>query len=191
MSLVTILAPDLPTIRLTGEINMATAYELIDEINLLHDYYQFRTISLEIDSPGGEADALHHIVESLAKWRKGEGRILRTRGLVEIASAAAMLLSLGTVGHRSAFPYSRLLYHSARTMFPSNSLQTYSSLRVHGKRLDDWDQKFLDMMAEHTSQIEGRVGNRAYRTKLKQLFQQERFITAQQACEMYLIDHVR
>jgi len=27
--------------------------------------------------------------------------------------------------------------------------------------------------------------------KLKHLFQQEKFITAQEACEMHLIDHVR
>ena len=42
---------DIATIRLTGEIDMAAAFGLIDELRLLTDYYQFRTVTLEIDSP--------------------------------------------------------------------------------------------------------------------------------------------
>lgn len=60
--------------------------------------YQFRIIDLHIDSPGGSADALHYLVHALDPWRRGEGRVLRTFGVNEVASAAALLLSFGTVG---------------------------------------------------------------------------------------------
>lgn len=190
MPITTILACESPTIRITGAIDMPLAYELIDEMDLLHGYYQFRTIALHIDSPGGNADALHYIIQSLAAWRKGDERVLRTVGLNEICSAAAMLLSFGTVGHRSAHRYSRLLYHPVRTMFPSNSMQTYTQLKMTGKRLDEWDQKFFDLMAEHTEKLRDCGTGAAYRKKLKKLFLQEKFISAAEACEMHLIDSV-
>ena len=190
MPITTLLHPDCPAIRLTGSIDMPMAYALVDEMNLLHDYYQFRTITLQIDSPGGEADALHYMVQSLAAWRRGEERILRTVGLNEICSAAAMLLSFGTVGHRSAHHYSRILYHPVRTIFSASASHTYAQLKMTGKRLEEWDMKFLDLLADHTARFRDANEAKAYKRKLKSLFQQERYLTAADACELHLIDHV-
>jgi ATP-dependent protease ClpP protease subunit len=111
MPIATTLERSVAVIRLTGEIEMPVSYALLDELKLLHNYYQFRTVELQIDGLGGNADALHHLVQSLSAWRKGEGRILRTLGLNEVASAAALLLSFGTLGHRCLFAHSRVLCH--------------------------------------------------------------------------------
>jgi ATP-dependent Clp protease, protease subunit len=188
MPITTTLDASVPVIRLTGEIEMTVAYALLDEIKLLHNYYQFRTIDLHIDSPGGNADALHYLVHALEPWRRGEGRVLRTFGMNEVASAAAMLLSFGTLGHRTASKRSRLLYHSVRTVYRENGAHTVAQLRVVTRRLERWDHWFVDLLAEHTLQDAGDAVS--YRRKVSRLMRQERFISPQQALELKLIDRI-
>jgi len=191
MPIISMLDCRCPIIRLTGDIDMPLCYALIDEIKLLHGYYQYRTIELEIDSPGGNADALHHLVQFLAPWSRGEGRILRTKGPNEVCSAAAILLSFGTLGHRVASSHSRLLYHHVRKTFPNGSSQTVSELLSSGKRLDAWEKTFLEQLVEHLGRLPGPIENiGAYRKRLRRLLAQERFIGAAEACELGLIDRV-
>jgi len=167
---------------------MPVCYALIDEMKLLHDYYQFRTIELQIDSPGGSAEALHHIVLSTREWSKGNGRVLRTVALNQACSAAAILLSFGTVGHRQAMSSSRLLYHAIRTVFTQNTVQTVAQLRMMSRNLEEWDGKFLDLLSEHVCTSE--KDRASYRRMLKRLFQKERFIDAEEAKTFGLIDKV-
>ena len=194
MPIATTLDAKAPKIRLTGEIEMPVSYALLDEITLLHGYYQFRDLELHIDSPGGSADALHYLVHALSPWRKGEGRVLRTFGVNEVASAAAFLLSFGTVGYRTASSRSRLLYHSVRTLQRESSMQNVAQLRAATRRLERWDQLFVDLLVEHTLACDtlppSDAGRAAYRKKLQRLFRQERFITPEQAMELRLIDKV-
>ena len=179
-----------PVIRLTGDIEMPLAYALLDEVNLLHRYYQFRTIELHIDSPGGSADALHFLVHALEPWSRGEGRVLRTFGVNEVASAAAMLLSFGTVGHRMASKRSRLLYHSVRNVQRENTSHTVAQLRAVTRRLESWDRMFVDLLAGHSLSGASDVEVSAFRTRLKRLMKKERFITPEVAREMHLLDEV-
>jgi ATP-dependent protease ClpP protease subunit len=188
MPITTLLDATCPVIRLTGEIDMPVCYALIDEMKLLHDYYQFRTIELQIDSPGGSADALHHIVISMRDWSNGNGRVLKTVALNQACSAAAMLLSFGTVGHRHAMQSSKLLYHAIRTVFTQNTVQTVSQLRMTSRNLEEWDGKFLDMLSKHSCPAEKETGS--YKRMLKRLLQKEKYIDAAQAKSMGLIDKV-
>src|SRR5262249_21951819 len=153
---------------------------------LLHGYYQFRTIDLHIDSPGGDADALRYVVHSLDPWRKGEGRVLRTFGLNQAASAAAMLLSLGTLGHRFAFWRCRLLYHSVRNVQMANAAHTAAQLHVVKRRLEGWDKWFVDLLSEHTGGSDGV----SYRRKILRLLHQDKFISPEEALQLKLIDRV-
>jgi ATP-dependent protease ClpP protease subunit len=179
----------LPVIRLTGEIDMTLALALLDELALLYGYYQYRNVELQINSPGGDASALHYLVEQLAPWRKAEGRTLKTAAMSDVCSAAAMLLSFGTNGHRSAMKHSRLLYHAARTIYTAGASQTGSELKAATRRLERWDKYFVDLMAEHIAS--GDAGEQAAcKKKLKRLFQQEKYITPEEACRLRLIDHV-
>jgi ATP-dependent protease ClpP protease subunit len=189
MPIATTLDAAVPVIRLTGEIEMAVAYSLLDEIKLLHDYYQFRTIDLHLDSPGGSADALYYLAHALSPWRKGEGRVLRTFGMNEVASAAAMLLSLGTLGYRTASKRSRLLYHSVRSVQQQNTSQTATQLLVVKRRLERWDHWFVDLLTEHTLR-RGEGDSVLYRRKIARLMRQEKFISPEQAVELKLIDRV-
>jgi ATP-dependent Clp protease protease subunit len=188
MPVSTTLNARVPVVRLTDAIDMAAAYALVDEIALLHDYYQFRTIDLHIDSPGGETDALHHIVQSLEPWRKGEGRTLRTLGLNQVASAAALLLSFGTIGHRAATAHSRLLYHSVRCINREGLIETVADLRKTSRQLEQWDKRFLDLLSEHSLHGEGDAID--HKRKLRRLLRQDRFLTPGQALDLKLIDRV-
>lgn len=192
MPLSTTLNAKIPMIRLTGDIEMPVAFALLDEITLLHDYYQFRVIDLHIDSPGGSADALHYLVEALGAWRRGESRTLRTFGLNEVASAAALLLSFGTLGHRTAYSRSRLLYHSVRAVKMVDSSSTVSELRAESKKLELLDRCLMELLVDHalapaTAPESART---AYRKRLRQVFREDRFITSRQARELKLIDRV-
>jgi ATP-dependent Clp protease, protease subunit len=188
MPISTTLGSKLPVIRLTCEIDMPVAFALLDEIKLLHDYYQFREIELQIDSPGGSADALHHLLQSLEPWRSGNGRTLLTVGLNEIASAAALLLSFGTVGHRSVSAHSRLLYHAIRKVEREGVSQTVAQMRVATRRLGQWDDCFMDMLVVHIEKDKNKQP--AARKKLRQLFRKERWITAEEALALGLIDSI-
>lgn len=187
MPLTTILNSNVPCIRLTGDIDMPVCFALVDEIRLLRNYYQFRTIELQIDSPGGCVDGLQYVVHSTKEWRTGKGLVLRTVALNEVCSAA-MLLSFGTVGHRQAMKSCRLLYHPVRTVFRQNTARTVSELRWESKQLEIWDSMFLDMVTEHACRdVQERP---AYRRKLKRLFRQERIVQPAEAREYRLIDTV-
>jgi ATP-dependent protease ClpP protease subunit len=187
MPITTLLDAHCPSIRLTGEIDMTVGYALIDEIKLLRSYYQFRTVELQIDSPGGSAEALQYIVLSMQEWRRGKGHVLRTVALNEVCSAAAIMLSLGTVGHRVASAHSRLLYHPARSTTLSGVTQTVPQLRVVGRRLEHWNKYSMNLLIEH---VAGSEDATEYRKRLNKLFRQERFISGAEACEFRLIDRV-
>ena len=190
MPITTTLDASAPVIRLTGEIDLGLSYALLDEINLLHDYYQFRDVSLHIDSLGGSADALHLLVHALEPWSRGEGRVLRTFGLNQVASAAAMLLSFGTVGYRTASRNSRLLYHSVRAIPQANSMHTVTQLRVATRSLEHWDKRFVDLLVGHTLQTKDVSETAVYRRKLARLMRRDRVISPEQARDMRLIDRV-
>jgi ATP-dependent protease ClpP protease subunit len=191
MPITTLLDVKCPSIRLTGEIDMDMGYALIDELKLLHDYYQYRTIELEIDSPGGDGEAINHLVQFLAPWSRGEGRILKTRGLNQAGSAAAFLLSFGTLGHRTAYRHTRLLYHHVRRVFPNGCSRTVSQLRGEGKQLETWENNFLEQLIAHVGRLPGRkVNSNAYRKCLHRLMALDRPIDAKQACELGLIDRI-
>ena len=99
------------THKIMGDVTAESIVKLCDEIDSAVCYYQYRYIKIEICSPGGEVLALQHYLSRLAEWRK-LGVTIETVALMSVASAAAIILSLGDVGHRSAYPVARLLYHN-------------------------------------------------------------------------------
>lgn len=76
------------------------------------DYYKYGKVELQINSPGGESDALRHFSVRLGEFQKRA--TVATTALNDCASAAALILSSGSLGHRSASIHSRLLYHRVR-----------------------------------------------------------------------------
>ncbi len=95
----------------------------------LHNLYNYRRVSLHIESPGGSVPALFSYLDTITAIRRacdetGESLILETRAGTICASAAAIMLSFGTLGYRSASSYSTLLYHDARSVLPAGTALT-------------------------------------------------------------------
>lgn len=88
-------------------------YELCNRIDEAIGYYGYDTLELRLHSPGGSAAALKHFITRSNRWA-GQGIILRTTALNEACSAAAFMLSSGTLGQRSAQFHTALVYHFAR-----------------------------------------------------------------------------
>jgi ATP-dependent protease ClpP protease subunit len=149
---------DRAVIRLFGEVTMDTALRLTDEIELCRAYYKYDTIDLHLASPGGCSDATLFLLESIRAWQRG-GLTIGTLGLTTVASAAALLLGAGTVGHRRARRSARILVHRARVIAPQHSVLTRDRLQAHCLLLEDADQKAFQLLARHV--VEGRAAQKS------------------------------
>jgi ATP-dependent protease ClpP protease subunit len=128
------------THKLMGDVTPESIVRLCDEIDSAVNYYQYRRVKIEICSPGGYVTALQHYVFRLEEWRK-LGVIIETVALMSVASAAAMILSLGTVGYRKACPVATLLYHNSRTGYSSSGTkEAFAQVASELERIDGYLQ---------------------------------------------------
>ena len=100
-----------PTINFTGKLTDENAIELIDRIRVLRDQFFFDEVQLRIASPGGQLTALKYFAECVQELQ-GDGLKIATHAITTVASAAAVMLSLGDV--RTAHRKSLLLFHTGR-----------------------------------------------------------------------------
>ncbi len=127
-------------ILFNNEVNDDSIHDLCMWIRRgIYEYY-YSHIILEINSPGGSANSLLYFINMLKMIRKEKGKefVLQTVASMQSCSAAALMLSLGTIGFRSTQPDSRLVYHNARINM-RDSVSTgdrFSELSADCKRLD-------------------------------------------------------
>lgn len=95
------------------DVSPESIFSLCTQLDHAVSYYQYRRVEIAIQSPGGSVRALKLFQEHLAAWR-ADGIQIATRGVAEVGSAAAVMLSLGDLGTRSAGPHATLLYHHVR-----------------------------------------------------------------------------
>ncbi|GMV04674.1 MAG: hypothetical protein AMXMBFR53_09540 [Gemmatimonadota bacterium] len=139
---------DSATVRLLGRIDMTSIEALCDEIDAAVTYYRYPHVVLEIASPGGELTALAYYLVRLRAWQ-AQGLTLATLALTHVASAASILLSLGTPGHRRAHASSRLLFHNARLLAGGQSPWTAHELQLHATALQEVDQQVVAALVAH------------------------------------------
>lgn len=134
-------------IRLLGEINNQSIFTLCDEVDLAIDYYQYRKIEIQIDSPGGSIASLDYYLSKLERWKR-KNVTIATLGLTQVASAAALILSLGTIGYRRAYSSSMLLYHNSR-ISRENWTATKESLQFESQNLYKTDNRLQNILIDH------------------------------------------
>ena len=137
-------------VRLAGEIEDQLVLDLCDEIELAIEYYHYREIEIRINSPGGSVAALEHYMDRLKRWRRGKELVIATTAMSTVSSAAAVILSLGTIGHRRAHASARLLYHNVRTRMPGGGYGlTAEQLLTIGKGFDGIDKHISGELLRH------------------------------------------
>ena len=100
-------------IYLKGEINEDTIMQLLAFLKSAFKYYQYDFVDIKLNSPGGQVNAMYFITEQFEIYKK-YGKIISTTALFHAASAAAFILTCGSIGYRSAHYNSLLLYHYSR-----------------------------------------------------------------------------
>lgn len=102
-------------VQFLEEVNITTIKDLCEKIEVAVEYYKFKLLVIEIDSPGGDVAALNYFNAQLKKWRS-LGVVIETVALSRVSSAGAVMLTMGDLGHRKAMPDAKILYHHPRVM---------------------------------------------------------------------------
>lgn len=130
-------------------------------------------ISMYINSPGGSItaglavyDTMQYISPEVHTWCIGQA-----------ASMAAILLAAGQPGHRYALPYSRVLIHQ-----PWGGIQGQAAdIQIQAEEILRVRAWLNEIFAKHTGQPIERI---------EQDTDRDKYMTAQEATEYGLVDHV-
>lgn len=127
------------TITYPGDVSDANALALRKQLDEnVNDYYYDR-VEVEIINNGGGVFSGLHLLMSSFKQHQNRGVIIATHGLGHIASAAAVLLSNGSLKARTVAPGAQLLYHLGRVQSRGQSITASKALDIRESliRVDD------------------------------------------------------
>lgn len=132
-----------------------------------------RDISLYINSPGGDINAMFAIYDTMSYIKTD----ISTICLGQAASAAAVLLSAGTPGKRLALPHSRVIIHQ-----PYSGAQGQASdVELAAKEIMRLKASLEGVLAHHTGQTV---------EKIQADTDRDFVMTAQQAKEYGIVDEI-
>jgi ATP-dependent Clp protease, protease subunit len=159
-------------VRLTGTISSESVLPVIDSLLALGNDGS-DPIMLYICSPGGCVssglallDVMEHVSASVF-----------TVGMGLIASMAAIILIAGQQGYRYALPHTRIMLHPVWGSTAGRLQEVESATQMH-RQLDREIEQFL------------LARTKIPRSRLRRLMHQERFLCAQEAIAMGVIDHI-
>ncbi|MEM7323596.1 MAG: ATP-dependent Clp protease proteolytic subunit [Actinomycetota bacterium] len=132
-----------------------------------------RDISLYINSPGGDVNAMFAIYDTMSYIKPDVATIC----LGQAASAAAILLAAGANGKRLALPNSRVLLHQPYT----GAQGQVSDLEIAANEIERLKTSLESMLARHTGQPIEKIAADTDRDFV---------MTAQEAKEYGIIDEV-
>lgn len=144
----TLRMPEIGIVQINNPVTEQLALDFCQELDTLYGYYCYESVLVRIHSPGGQIQALDYMLETIARWRT-RGRTLQTQATMQAISAAALLLSLGEVGHRSASPCSALLYHHTRFVSPSAQTITAAAAMGAAQQLVESDLRLMRQLCNH------------------------------------------
>lgn len=132
-----------------------------------------RDISLYINSPGGDINALFAIYDTMQYIRPE----INTICFGQAASAAAVLLAAGTPGKRLALPHSRILIHQPY----AGAQGQVSDIEIASREIQRLKTALEELLAQHTGQPVDKISSDTDRDFV---------MTAQEAKEYGIIDVV-
>jgi ATP-dependent Clp protease protease subunit len=155
------------------DIDDGVANVVMAQLLHLADVAPDREVSLYVNSPGGSFTSLMAIYDTMEFVPSP----VATYCLGQAASAAAVLLAAGEAGRRFALRHSRVLLHQ-----PSAGGQgTVSDLALQADELLRVRAQVEEVLSHHTGRSVGQLRLDTDRDKV---------LTAQQAVEFGLVDHV-
>ncbi len=160
-------------IFLADEVNDTTASLVIAQLLFLESEDPKKDISLYINSPGGSVSAGLGICDTMNYIKCDVSTIC----VGMAASMGAFLLSCGAKGKRYALPNSEIMIHQ-----PLGGAQGQASdMKIHADHIIKTRAKLNKMLSENTGQDIATIERDTER---------DNFLSAQQALEYGLIDHI-
>ena len=160
-------------IFLGTQVDDEIANKLCAQILLLSAEDPTRDISLYINSPGGSVTAGMALYDTM-KYSPCD---IATYGMGLAASMGQFLLSGGTKGKRYALPHARIMMHQ-----PSAGVGgTAADIAIQAEQFAQTKREMAELIAEHTGQTFEQITKDSDR---------DRWMTAQQAKEYGIVDHV-
>lgn len=158
---------------LADEVNDTTANLVVAQLLFLESQDPDKDISLYINSPGGSITAGMAIYDTMNYIKCDVSTIC----IGMAASMGAFLLSAGAKGKRYALPNSEIMIHQPLGGFQGQA----TDIKIHAQRILDIKEKLNTILAENTGKPLETV---------KADTERDNFMTAEQAKEYGLIDHV-
>ena len=160
-------------IFLGSQVNDELANALVAQMLFLQSDDPKSDIHLYINSPGGSVsaglaiyDTMQFVTCDVATYCMGQA-----------ASMGALLLQAGAAGKRYALPNARVMIHQ-----PLAGMQgTAEDIMIHAKEFKNVKKRLNQILLDHTGQP---------LDKIEQDTDRDRFMTAVEAMEYRLVDHV-
>lgn len=160
-------------IFVTGEIENYMANLIVAQLLYLESKDPKKDIQLYINSPGGEVTAGLAIFDTMNYIKSDVSTIC----VGMAASMGAVLLAAGEKGKRFALPNSDIMIHQ-----PSGGAQGMASdVEITAKKIIETKKRINEILAEATGKTIKKIALDTDR---------DRWLTASEACEYGLIDHV-
>ncbi|WP_018873476.1 ATP-dependent Clp endopeptidase proteolytic subunit ClpP [Thioalkalivibrio sp. ALJ16] len=156
-----------------GPVEDYMANVIVAQMLFLESENPDKEISLYINSPGGAVTAGMAIYDTM-QFIKPE---VNTLCVGQAASMGAVLLAGGAPGKRHALPHSRVMIHQPLGGFQGQA----SDIDIHAREILKIREELNRVLAHHTGQPVD---------KIEQDTDRDRFLTANDAKEYGLIDHV-
>jgi ATP-dependent Clp protease, protease subunit len=134
---------------LAEPIDDAVATTVVAQLLFLDSVEPGKDVALYVNSPGGASTALFAIYDTMRFLRSD----VATYCLGQAASAAAVILTAGTLGKRFALPNSRVLLHQ-----PHGGIEGQSAdIEIHAAEIARQRRRVEEILAEHTGQTVERI----------------------------------
>ena len=154
-------------------INDEIANLVVAQLLFLESDDPDKDVNLYINSPGGSVTAGLAIYDTLQYIKPDVSTVC----LGQAASMGAVLLAGGTQGKRFALPHSRVMIHQPL----GDASGQASDLEIQAREILKIKEVLIKLLAKHSGQEE---------QKLKKDSDRDFFMTAVQAMEYGLVDHV-
>ena len=158
---------------LSEEVTVESATTISASLIWLDTQSKTTPIKIYINSPGGLLSGLFTIYDTM----NFIAAPVHTVCIGEACSAAAVILSAGTKGHRRALPNSEIMIHE----LSAGIIGKNHDMKRTVERFDRQNERLLSILAKHTGQTID---------KLRELCKEDHFMTAEEAIELGIIDSI-
>ncbi|MCF8169319.1 MAG: ATP-dependent Clp protease proteolytic subunit [Rhodoferax sp.] len=140
------MGPHEAVVLYSGAICEAGALALQSRFQSLFGYYQYNRVQLQLESPGGSVEAMHFILRQMQRYEQ-QGRAIAISTTFLCASAAAVMLAMGSWGERKVDRSTTLLFHTVRIESGLNAITAALSSSL-SQSLQSVDRHLVDLLVK-------------------------------------------